>query len=257
MKFRKFFLLLLAAVVCATARAATENIRIMTYNIPMGNILETDGNGRNTWENRCAVIHQYILDVAPDLLGLQEPVRQELCDILKGIPNYAMVGTGRSNGAESGEYTAIIYRTDRFRVLDTGNYWLTGTPDVKSKVDGSTHYRIATWAYMEDLHSGARFLFTNTHLSYDSQPVREAQIRVVKQHMLDLNKKYGTDLPHYFTGDFNMKDTEANYTYVLNWKLLLKDMWTNARRRKHYSSGSKAPTGRIDYIYATKNVTST
>lgn len=257
MKFCKYFLLLLVAVASVTARAATEKIRIMSYNIPMGNILVTDGNGRNTWENRCAVIHQYLNDVAPDLLGMQEPVRQELCDILRGIPNYAMVGTARNNGAESGEYTAIIYRTDRFRVLDTGNYWLTETPDVHSKVEGSSHYRIATWAYMEDLHSGARFLITNTHLSYDSQPVRQAQIRVVKQHMLDLNKKFGKDLPHYFTGDFNMKDTEDNYTYVLNWKILLRDMWTSSRRRKHYSTGSKAPTGRIDYIYATKNVTST
>ena len=257
MKFCKYFLLLLAAVASVTARAATEKIRIMSYNIPMGNILVTDGNGRNTWENRCAVIHQYLNDVAPDLLGMQEPVRQELCDILRGIPNYAMVGTGRNDGKESGEYTAIIYRTDRVRVLDTGNYWLTETPDVHSKVEGSSHYRIATWAYMEDLHSGARFLITNTHLSYDSQPVRQAQIRVVKQHMLDLNKKFGKDLPHYFTGDFNMKDTEDNYTYVLNWKILLRDMWTSSRRRKHYSTGSKAPTGRIDYIYATKNVTST
>lgn len=257
MKFCKYFLLLLAAVASVTARAATEKIRIMSYNIPMGNILVTDGNGRNTWENRCAVIHQYLNDVAPDLLGMQEPVRQELCDILRGIPNYAMVGTARNDGKESGEYTAIIYRTDRFRVLDTGNYWLTETPDVHSKVEGSSHYRIATWAYMEDLHSGARFLITNTHLSYDSQPVRQAQIRVVKQHMLDLNKKFGKDLPHYFTGDFNMKDTEDNYTYVLNWKILLRDMWTSSRRRKHYSTGSKAPTGRIDYIYATKNVTST
>ena len=96
MKSYRLFLLLLVAVASASARAATEKIRIMSYNIPMGNILVTDGNGRNTWENRCAVIHQYLTDVAPDLLGMQEPVRQELCDILRGIPNYAMVGTARN-----------------------------------------------------------------------------------------------------------------------------------------------------------------
>ena len=257
MKFCKYFLLLLAAVASVTARAATEKIRIMSYNIPMGNILVTDGNGRNTWENRCAVIHQYLNDVAPDLLGMQEPVRQELCDILRGIPNYAMVGTGRDDGKESGEYTAIIYRTDRFRVLDTGNYWLTETPDVHSRVEGSSHYRIATWAFMEDLHSGARFLYTNTHLSYDSEPVRMAQIKVIKQHMLDLNNKYGKNLPHFFTGDFNMKETEENYTYVLNWKLMLKDLWSSTRNHYHYSTGKNTPSGRIDYIYATRNVTST
>ena len=67
MKFCKYFLLLLAAVASVTARAATEKIRIMSYNIPMGNILVTDGNGRNTWENRCAVIHQYLNDTVHDM----------------------------------------------------------------------------------------------------------------------------------------------------------------------------------------------
>ncbi len=256
MSLRKTFAVLIAAAASAAAVAATESIRIMTYNIPMGNIKVTDGNGRNTWENRCNEIHKYLLDVAPDLLGMQEPVRAELCDILRGIPNYAMVGTGRDKGADGGEYTAILYRIDRFRVLETGNYWLTDTPEEPSRVEGSTHLRIATWALMEDLKSGARFLFTNTHLSYDSEPVRMAQIRVIKQKMLDLNNQYGEDLPHFFTGDFNMKDSEENYNYVLNWKLIMKDLWSSTRDRHHYSTGKNSPTGRIDYVFATKNVTS-
>lgn len=256
MILRKTIAMLLTAAASVAAVAATESIRIMTYNIPMGNILVTDGNGRNTWENRCNEIHKYLTNVAPDLLGMQEPVRAELCDILRGIPGYAMVGTGRDNGADGGEYTAILYRIDRFRVLDTGNYWLTDTPDEHSRVEGSSHFRIATWALMEDLESGARFLYTNTHLSYDSEPVRLAQIKVIKQKMFDLNNQFGKDLPHFFTGDFNMKDNEENYTYILNWKLFMKDLWTSTRDHYHYSTGKATPTGRIDYIFATKNVSS-
>lgn len=253
MKRRIFSLLFLVAAAYAVATAATtENIRIMTYNIPMGNIKETDGNGKNTWINRSYAIHRYLLDVKPDLIGMQEPVRQSLIDILVGIPHYALVGRGRNKeGADGGEYSCIIYRTDRFRVLDHGTYWLTDTPDKYSKIEGSTHYRIATWAYMEDLHSGARFLYTNTHLSYDSQPVRLAQIKVLKKHMNDLNQKYGTSLPHFLTGDFNMKDYEDNYTYVLNWQLKMRDMWSTARSKNDLCSASGS---RIDYIYATQNV---
>lgn len=256
MKRRLFSILLLAAVAFATARAAnTENIRIMSYNIPMGNIKVTDGNGQNTWLNRSYAIHRYLLDVAPDLIGLQEPVRQSLIDILVGIPNYALVGRGRNKeAADGGEYSCIVYRIDRFRVLDHGTYWLTETPDKYSKIEGSTHYRIATWALMEDLKTGAKFLYTNTHLSYDSEPVRLAQIKIMKQHMYELNQKYGAQLPHFLTGDFNMRDSEENYTYVLNWQLRMRDMWSTARKSVDNCSASAS---RIDYIYATTNVFST
>ena len=256
MKRRLFSILLLAAVAFATARAAnTENIRIMSYNIPMGNIKVTDGNGQNTWLNRSYAIPRYLLDVAPDLIGLQEPVRQSLIDILVGIPNYALVGRGRNKeAADGGEYSCIVYRIDRFRVLDHGTYWLTETPDKYSKIEGSTHYRIATWALMEDLKTGAKFLYTNTHLSYDSEPVRLAQIKIMKQHMYELNQKYGAQLPHFLTGDFNMRDSEENYTYVLNWQLRMRDMWSTARKSVDNCSASAS---RIDYIYATTNVFST
>jgi len=197
---------------------------------------------------------------------MQEPVRNELCSILAGLPNYAMIGTGRDDGKEKGEYTCILYRTERFRVLDNGTYWLTETPTVHSKVEGSTHYRIATWGLFEDKETGAQFLYTNTHLSYDSEPVKDYQLRIMKPTMKALNEKYGTDLPHYMTGDFNMLDYEnkdgtkaeackgSNYQLCLNLGVIMKDMWIQARSRKHYSLGNVGPEGRIDYIFASRKV---
>ena len=208
MKLRNILLVLaLFAAQMATA-VVRENIRIMTYNIPKGNIDPSEGNGENTWANRALAIHRYFAKVSPDLIGMQEPVRASLCDMLRGMPNYAMVGTGRDNGADNGEFTPILYKTTRFRVLAYDTYWLTNTPKVHSRVDGSTHYRIATWALFEDKQTGARFLYTNTHLSYDSPTVKDAQLRVMKPTMKELQDRYGANLPHYMTGDFNMKDYE-------------------------------------------------
>ena len=254
MKKKLLFMLLLLTGALATLNAATEKIRIMTFNVPHGNIQESDGNGRNTWENRALAIQRYMDEVKPDLLGMQEPDRTVLASMLVGMPRYAMVGTARDNGAERGEYTAILYRTDRFYCLDSGNYWLTETPDVHSKVEGSTHFRIATWALFEDKASGARFLYTNTHLSYDTPAVRQAQLKIIKPHMLELNQRFGTALPHFFTGDFNMGRAEDNYSYALNYKLLMKDMWTTARTHHHYQYGTAAYDGGIDYILATRGV---
>lgn len=239
-----------------TLSAATESIRIMTFNIPKGNIKPEEGNGKNTWDNRAIAIQGYLKDINPDLLGMQEPVNSELRDILCGMPGYAMVGMARDDGKERGEYTPIIYRLSRFRVLDTGSYWLTNTPDVVSKVEGSTHNRIATWALFQDLQTGAQFLYTNTHLSYDSPAVKYEQIKIMKTHMKELNDKYGTTLPHLLTGDFNMIDHDqdaTNYSYVLNYQLVMADMWSSAAKRQN-NGGDR--TGRIDYIFATKNVAS-
>ena len=264
MKQRHTFLLLLLSLALAV-QAATENIRIMTYNIPMGNILPEEGNGDNTWEKRALAIHRYMATVQPDLVGMQEPVRASLCDMLRGMPGYAMVGTGRNDGKEGGEYTPIIYRTDRFYCIANDTYWLTETPKVHSKVDGSTHYRIATWALFEDKETGARFLYTNTHLSYDSPKVKDAQLRIMKPTMKALQNQYGTSLPHFLTGDFNMKDYEtldgtadacqgSNYILCLNLGVVMKDAWVQARTKKHYSYGNAYPPNRIDYIFVSKNV---
>ena len=246
--------------------AVTENIRIMTYNIPTGNIDPSEGNGDNTWEKRALAIHRYMAAVQPDLVGMQEPVRASLCDMLRGMPGYAMVGTGRDNGKENGEYTPIIYRTDRFYCIANDTYWLTETPTVHSKVDGSTHFRIATWALFEDKQTGARFFYTNTHLSYDSPKVKDAQLRILKPTMKAVQDKYGPSLPHFLTGDFNMKDYESvsgvnaearqgsNYLLCLNLGVIMKDAWVQARSKKHYSEGSSYPASRIDYIFVSKNV---
>ena len=102
MKHRPTLLLLLLTM-ALTMQAGTENIRIMSYNIPMGNIKPEEGNGDNTWAKRALAIHRYMATVQPDLVGMQEPVRASLCDMLRGMPGYAMVGTGRNDGKEGAE----------------------------------------------------------------------------------------------------------------------------------------------------------
>lgn len=247
-------------------QAATENLRVMTFNLPQGNIEVTDGNGQNTWANRLRVIHEYLNGLQPDLLGLQEPNRAELCELLRGMPGYVMLGLSQ-DGDETKGYSPLLYRVERLTCLASGTYWLTETPEVQSKVEGSTHYRIATWGFFEDKQSGARFLCTNTHLSYNSARVKDQQITVLKTRMAELNKLYGKTLPHLLTGDFNMRDYEnvddshaeacqgENYQKCLHLGLTMRDVWTSAKTKQHYSSGANYPYDRIDYIFCSSNIT--
>ena len=41
------------------------------------------------------------------------------------MPQYAYIGIGRDDGKQAGEYSAIFYKKDKFKVLDHGDFWLS------------------------------------------------------------------------------------------------------------------------------------
>ena len=227
-------ILLISGVMYATA--AKESLRIMTYNVPKGNIPAV---GINTWENRCIGLQEYINKRHPDLLGMQEPVRDELMNLLSGMPAYSMLGVARDDGAESGEYSPILYNTKRLLVEQTGTYWLSKTPDVVSKDWASACRRIATWAIFRDKVTQARFLYTNTHLDHISDSARENQMMVIKQKMKEIIAKNG-NMPMMLTGDFNVVQSKATYTKAASYLIPMNDAWLTAKEKS--GSGMTFPS---------------
>ena len=254
---KKNFVILSVVLTCVLAAslqamAATEKLRIMTYNIPYGNIQPSEGNGQNTWDNRVLAIHNYLDSISPDLIGIQEGAKPQLISILAGIPGYAMVGCARDDGAEKGEYTPILYKTSRFLLEKSGNYWPTETPDVPSKTPNAICYRVATWALFTDKVTGARFIYTNTHLDHGQEAVRIEQAKVVKEKMAELAELYGTNLIQFLTADFNMTRSSNVYPYLTTYKLKTRDMWSVARKKviKAVNGFSTNADNEIDFIFA-------
>jgi len=256
MKHILLSVLLLTGILYATA--AKESLRIMTYNVPKGNIPAV---GINTWENRCIGLQEFLNRIHPDLLGMQEPVRDELMNLLSGMPAYSMLGVARDNGAESGEYSPILYNTKRLFVEHTGTYWLSKTPDVVSKDWASACRRIATWAIFRDKVTQARFLYTNTHLDHISDSARENQMMVIKQKMKEIIATHG-DMPMMLTGDFNVVQTKATYTKAASYLIPMNDAWLTAMSKS--GSGMTFPSSeeissstprKIDFIMLSKDIT--
>ena len=231
---------------------ADEKIRLMTFNVPKGNI---PAEGLNTWPNRAAAICKFLDEARPDLLGMQEPVVSELTDILSGIKGYTMIGVARDDGAQKGEYSPIIYRTDRFVVERSGTYWLSLTPDRVSKNWNSACNRIATWAIFRDKRTGARFLYTNTHLDHISSEARYNQMHVIKEHMRDILAAEG-DIPAFLTGDFNSVGTETSnpVTEAMNYLTPMKDAYKEAATRHGVSYTFPSTQVKIDFIMITAGV---
>lgn len=241
---------------CVTT-ANAEKLRIMTFNVPKGNIPAV---GLNTWENRAKAIGEFLRKTKPDILGMQEPVASELSDLLALIPGYSMIGVARDDGNARGEFTPIIYRNDRFAVEHSGTYWLSTTPNRVSKSWNSTCFRIATWAVMRDRKNDKRFLYTNTHLEYLNTKPLDRQIRVVKEQMQKQLAAYG-DMPAFLTGDFNNIGTEDTSPVIAARDYLVPMREAYNVTARHHGPTYTALWGKnaddpvkIDFIFITNEV---
>jgi endonuclease/exonuclease/phosphatase family metal-dependent hydrolase len=186
----------------ATAAAAVqprEPLTVMTFNIRYG----TAKDGENEWSARRDMLFEVIRDTRPDLLGLQEALDFQIDEILAAVSGYAVVGVGRDDGAEKGEYSAILFRSERFHVAEAGTFWFSDTPGVPgSKSWGNQITRIASWARFID-RDGRGFYHFNLHLDHQSQPSRERSTVLLRGR---IDTRTVPD-PVIVTGDFNVGES--------------------------------------------------
>jgi hypothetical protein len=81
---------------------------LMTFNIRTAYI----DDGENAWPNRKALVAQTIERSAPDVVGLQEVIREQVDYLAATLDGYRWIGVDRGlNGGEGlSEYTPIFYR---------------------------------------------------------------------------------------------------------------------------------------------------
>jgi len=145
-----------------------------------------------------------VRDANADLVGLQEALDGQIQELLTALPQYGVVGVGRDDGRTKGEYAAILYRRDRFRVSDAGTFWFSDTPEIiASKSWGNTITRICTWARFVD-RDGQAFWHYNVHLDHQSQPSRERSAGLLAERIAA--RRVLTE-PAIVTGDFNVGET--------------------------------------------------
>lgn len=170
-------------------RAGTFNVRYASSD-----------DGEHRWERRRERLAALLRSWEPDVVGLQEPMRHQLDDILQALPEYAHVGVGRDDGDASGEFCAVLYRRSRFRLLDSGTFWLSEEPERPgSRGWGARHARICTWAHLAEQGSEAAFYLYNVHLDHEAQEAREQGVELVLER---IRRRRAAD-PVILTGDFN------------------------------------------------------
>jgi endonuclease/exonuclease/phosphatase family metal-dependent hydrolase len=212
--------LLLIATATWQGRAAAANERpqakadlvVMSFNIRYA----AANDGENNWDKRKDLACEVVRRQNPDLIGLQEALRTQIDDIRAALPAYGEIGVGREDGKTKGEYSAILYRKDRFAVDESGTFWLSDTPEVPGSITwGNACTRVCTWARFLP-KSGQPFYMFNTHLDHIAQLAREKGVALIMSRLC--GRKHPD--PVIVTGDLNSGENNPVVRYLKGEQLL-------------------------------------
>lgn len=238
-------------VFCNTPDRATKDIvtesdtvRIMSYNIRYGE-----------YEDRFRIVPQLIGDYMPDSVGIQECTYQWYLTIRAFLPEYGFIGVGRDTGdlsRECGEISAVLYRKDKYTVVDSGTFWISETPEEVSFGWDAVCRRICTWVILENKETGEQYAHVNTHLDHEGPLARLYGSEMVCEFALSF------DMPTVLTGDFNLKKGTDLYNGIIAAGLTdSQDIAVQADEGKTshgYNGGTDGLP--IDFIFVNENISS-
>jgi endonuclease/exonuclease/phosphatase family metal-dependent hydrolase len=244
---------------------AAAQITVATYNLRYDNVDDSIQN--NGWKQRCPVICNLIAFHDFDILGTQEGKINQLKDMQNALPDYRYIGIGRDDGKEEGEFSAIFYKTNKIKMLDTGNFWLSENTEIPNIGWDADLPRICTWGQFEEIETGFQFYFFNLHADHRGVEARKNTAKLLLEKITHI----ADEKPTILTGDFN--ETQYSEPYrILNESGLVKDACETAKIRYTHSGTftgfifkpednpavdptSLTDDGRIDHIFLTPQFT--
>lgn len=185
------------------------HMRVMTLNnfntIPEGDIQFPS----DRWETRADYNVKILKRYQPDLIAFQEFEPEHSVTYREALTEYEQFVTN-----PTGEGTAILWRPDRFDVLEQGLRWLP-REEVAHLTDLEDNILMSTsWVKLRQRNSGQIFILLNTHLNDVSEGARqigtEINLQIVNEH------DEGRMLPVIMVGDFNCNPWSPVYRRLLD-----------------------------------------
>ena len=255
MKLRYFYMILLSvALLAACSNNEPISMNIATYNIRYEN--RGDSIAGNGWGQRCPVIAGMVQFHDFDIFGTQEGLHKQLEDLKRSLPGYDYFGIGRDDGLQGGEFSAVFYKTGKFKILRNGDFWMSTVTDAPNKGWDAALPRICTWGEFEEIKSGLRFLLLNLHMDHIGVEARRESAKLVLEKVREMS---GNN-PVILMGDFNVDQNNESYT-LLNTSGLLQDAYDKSPVR-YANNGTfnsfrtdRKTDSRIDHIFLTSHFT--
>ncbi|MDR3094632.1 MAG: endonuclease/exonuclease/phosphatase family protein [Bacteroidales bacterium] len=242
---KTFFVTALCLIAFQIQAQKKSDMRVASYNLRY----LSANDGVNSWDHRKDNLKYLVLFHDFDIFGTQEGLKPQL-DYLCKDSGYAYTGNGRNDGKESGEHSAILYKTDRFKVLESGNFWLREDPDKPGLGwDATCCNRICSWAKLKDRFTKKEFYFFNLHFDHQGVVAREESGKLMVQKIKEIAK----DVPAICTGDFN---STPETSQIATMQTILDDAYKVTKMPPYGPLGTfnnfkfdASFNQRIDYIF--------
>jgi len=225
---------------------AQNNMVFLTYNIK----LDYPKDGENSWTNRKSFMVRQLQFYEPDIFGVQEAMPNQMKDLDSLLNDYNFVGVGRDDGNNQGEYSAIFYKSDQFKVLNTSTFWLSETPGKVSIGWDAVCNRVCSYALFENKNTNKQFYVFNTHFDHIGVEARKNSAVLIIQKIKEINTEM---YPVILMGDFNMQENHESIQYIAKY---LKDSKYVSKLGPFGPSGTfngfifnEPVTERIDFIF--------
>ena len=233
------------------------DIKLASYNIRYAG----GDRGANSWDNRKEPLANYINELKPDVIGMQEALLVQVEYMKANLDGYSMVGVGRDDGKCSGEFSPVFYNNEKYLLDSCGTFWLSETPEVAgSRSWNAACNRICSWVRLVDIASSKTFYVFNTHFDHQSQQAKDESAKLIAAKMAEI----GNGGPAFLMGDFNSLPDSKPIKYLTGEgedkpTSILVDSLAKVGTEESLGStfnsfGRSDSFGRIDYILCPEDV---
>ena len=244
----KYLLIILNSFFLFISDLKGENVihSIVTYNIKY----DDRSNQQNSWIMRKEGMIELINSISPDILGIQEGLMHQVDYLGTNLNSFRYVGVGRDDGNKKGEFCAIYYNKNKYRLIKSSTFWLSENPSEVSIGWDAALERICTYAQFETLNGKDKIWIFNTHFDHFGKTAREQSAKLLIKKIKNINTFRE---PTVAMGDFNAL---ANSKAIEILKREFKDSMEISKKGHNGPIGTfnnflpkQEITKRIDYIF--------
>ena len=232
---------------------AQKPTQVMSYNVYYGADVSEDKG--ISIENRYRKVAQKIAQEAPDIAMLQE-YTEDFAAVAESILSGTYTGYGVVHPG-TGEAAPIIWKTDKYTLVTSGNFTADGDWCVGSK----KYPRTVNYVVLEEKTSANRLLVLSVHGQPDmdgasNEEARNKLMALVVEKVAQLRSANG-NIPAVIGGDFNISASSAAYAILTEGGLKDIRASVNPAASGSYNAWDRTDPGKFamgDYLFMTGDV---
>ncbi|WP_108853340.1 endonuclease/exonuclease/phosphatase family protein [Albidovulum aquaemixtae] len=236
---------------------APGTVRVATHNVHYIVLRRDEGAWSvGDWNRRKGPLDDMFKAIEADIFAFQEmesfaggsggEVNLTLDHLLGENSGYAAAAVG--DWREFPSTQPILFRKDRFRVLDQGWFFFSETPEViYSRTFDGSYPAFASWARFAPRGEGRPFYVFNVHFEYKSRSNRTRSAELVRERIAALN---AADEPVFLLGDVNDRVGSRTVGILERAGLTFSPV---AGATYHFNRGINL-FGAIDHLAITSNI---